>query len=157
MNTRPPPQKRTHPKHTGRGGHQQDAEQSWLRHFIMFLVAIGIIAAVAVFYYNNDKGADADEDAYIPIQIKTLLASNKMVSCKLDLQIDPEQEKGLQPHRKVMETVISQQLTDLYTREQRPEMSEVRQSLYFAVNQKLPRKLQVRDVLIQELTVGYRP
>jgi hypothetical protein len=43
----------------------------------------------------------------------------------------------------------------VYQGEQRPALATVRQRLFVAIGQKLPRKLKIRDLFIQDRLVGY--
>jgi hypothetical protein len=156
MDTRPKPQKNTPVKPPTQRGQAKDKEQLWLRWFSLALIAGALISALTVYYTTRSSGFELQEDTYVSVQIKTLLGTEKVIVCRLSLLIDPDQESDLQDRKKLLETVASQALVDLYQRAQRPEMAEVRQDLLLAINQKLPRKLQIREVLIQELSVGFR-
>jgi hypothetical protein len=156
MDTRPKPHKRTHLKHPTSRGQPKDREQQWLRWFTLALIAGALVSALTVYYTLRNPGFEVEEDAYVSVQVKTLLGTEKVIVCRVSLLIDPEQERGIQDRQQLLQAVTSEALVDLYQRAMRPDMSEVRQGLHLAINQKLPRKLQIRDVLIQELSVGFR-
>lgn len=133
--------------------HKRDA-QSWLRYFWLLLAAFAVIGAMAIYFYTDDQASDKDEEAYVSLNVRTSVGIDQLVVCKLSLLIDPAQEKGLIKRQKMLEAVVSNTLTTSYQQENLPKMAEVRDSLLIAINQKLPRKLKVQDVLIQELLVG---
>lgn len=129
-------------------------EQSWLRHFWLLLTAFVIIAAAAVYFYLDKPASEIEEEAYISVNVRTSVGIDQMIICKLSLLIDPEQEKGLTKRQKMLEAVVSNALATTYQQESPPKLAELRDSLLIAINRKLPRKLRVQDVLIQELLVG---
>ena len=151
MNTRPHPHKTSHLKHQRS---DSKADQSWQRRFWMLLSFFTLISALSIFFYAKNQQAEAEEDVYISVSVKTVIGTDQLVICKLNLLIDPEQEKGLQKRQKMLEAVIGNALSDTYQENRRPQLASVRENLFLAINQKLPRKLQVQDVLIQELLVG---
>ena len=132
----------------------RNEEQSWLRRFLVLLGSIGIVCAGAIYFYLDSQASEVDEEVYVSVKVKTTIGLDQQVICKLSLLVDPEQEKGLQKRQKMLEAVVSSSLSDSYQQEKAPRLAEVRDALYVAINRKLPRKLQVQDVLIQELLVG---
>jgi hypothetical protein len=129
-------------------------EQSWLRHFWLLLAAFAVIGATAIYFYLDEQASEIEEEAYVSVSVRTSVGIDQLVICKLSLLIDPEQEKGLTKRQKMLEAVVSNSLATSYQQESLPKMAEVRDSLLIAINRKLPRKLKVQDVLIQELLVG---
>ena len=129
-------------------------EQSWLRHFWLLLAAFAVIGATAIYFYLDEQASDIEEEAYVSVSVRTSVGIDQLVICKLSLLIDPEQEKGLTKRQKMLEAVVSNSLATSYQQENLPKMAEVRDTLLIAINRKLPRKLKVQDVLIQELLVG---
>jgi hypothetical protein len=158
MDTRPKPHKRTHLKHSSHRTHNEAKDQSWLRRFLLALGFVAALAVSVIFYYTRDRGTDdeQEQDVYVSVKVTPVFGTGELIICQLSLLIDSEQEKGIQSRQSLLEAVVSQSLLDSYQRTQRPDLHEVRQNLYLAINQKLPRKLQIRDVLIQELKVGLR-
>ena len=156
MDTRPKPHKRTHLKHPEQSEHSESGDQSWLRRFLFALGLIGVVSAAVVYYYISNYGAGVERDAYVSVQVRTLVGAEKRVVCKLSLVVDPKQEMGVLGHQKLLEAVVSQSLLEAYQHEERPDLSDVRENLYLKINQKLPPQLQIREVLVQELTVGFR-
>ena len=55
--------------------------------------------------------------------------------------------------KKCVDAVVSSSLSDSYQQDKAPRLADVRDALYVAINRKLPRKLQIQDVLIQECLV----
>lgn len=132
-----------------------NAEQSWLRRFWLLLGSVALISAFAIFQFVQVPGADIEEEVYVSVSVKTAVGLNQqMVICKLSLLIDQGQEKGIQKRQQLLQAVVGDALATAYGKDKRPGMADVRESLYLAINQKLPRKLQVQDVLIQQLVVG---
>lgn len=129
-------------------------EQSWLRRFWLLLGAFSVICAAAIYFYMDSQASEVDQEVYVSVKVTTTIGLDQLVVCKLSLLVDPEQEKGLQKRQKMLEAVVSSSLSDSYQQEKPPKLAEVRDALYVAINRKLPRKLQVQDVLIQELLIG---
>lgn len=123
---------------------------------LSFWLAIGLFALLSggVVVYNYNDNQEADEDAYFSVQVETTVGDEQNAICKFQLLIDPEQKERLQKRQKELEVVASAMLTEMYQGEQRPTLAAVRRQLYVAINQKLPRKLQIRDLLIQDCLVG---
>lgn len=129
-------------------------DQSWLRRFWLLLGAFAVICTAAIYFYMDSQASEVDEEVYVSVKVTTTVGIDQQVICKLSLLVDPEQEKGLQKRQKMLEAVVSSSLSDSYQLDKMPKLSDVRDALYVAINRKLPRKLQVQDVLIQELLVG---
>ena len=129
-------------------------DQSWLRRFWLLLGAVAILCSGAIYFYMDSQESEVDEEVYVSVKVTTSVGLDQLVVCKLSLLVDPAQEKGVQKRQKMLEAVISSSLSDSYQQEKMPKLAEVRDALYVAINRKLPRKLQVQDVLIQELLVG---
>ena len=136
------------------GAAARNEDQSWLRRFWLLLASFVIICAGAIYFYMDSQASEVDEEVYVSVKVTTTIGLDQLVVCKLSLLVDPEQEKGLQKRQKMLEAVVSSALSDSYQQEKAPRLAEVRDALYVAINRKLPRKLQVQDVLIQELLVG---
>lgn len=132
----------------------KNEDRSWLRRFWLLLGAFSMICAAAIYFYMESQASEVDEEVYVSVKVTTTIGFDQMVVCKLSLLVDPEQEKGLQKRQKMLEAVVSSSLSDSYQQDKTPRLAEVRDALYVAINRKLPRKLQVQDVLIQELLVG---
>lgn len=152
MSTRPVAHKRTHLKHPKSAS--ANTEQRWLRHFWSFFAGLALISIALIAYNKFDPAKDTDEDAYVSVQTRTVAGNSNNVICKLSLLIDQEQEKRINSRQKQLEAVVNSVLTEAYQGSERPPLAEVRQQLYVALNNKLPRKLQIRDVYIQELIIG---
>lgn len=135
---------------------QERSERSWLRGFFFVLIGVAIVSTAVIYAYTRTQRAPVREDSYVALQVQTLVGTEKMVVCKLSLQLDSGQERALRERQKQLDSVVSEFLAEAYRLPQRPELGEVRQGLLTAINQQLPAKLQVRDVLIQDLTVGFR-
>jgi len=141
----------TRPGAKGRG---DSADQSWLNRFWLLLALTALLSLAAIFFYVQEQD-EIEEEVYVSVSVRTSVGlDQQQVICKLSLLIDPEQEKGIQKRQKMLEAVVGGVLAEAYQGDKYPQMAAVRQSLYLAINQKLPRKLQVQDVLIQQLLVG---
>lgn len=154
MQTNPKQTKRTHLKHTDNKSRVDQQDQRWLRRFLVILTVLTAISLAFIWYYNHDQWAQENEDIYVTVQVKTVVGDSQNIVCKLSLLVDPEQEGGIQSRQTMLQSVVTSALAEIYQGDQRPTAAQVRQSLYFAINQKLPRKLKIRDVLIQELLIG---
>lgn len=130
------------------------SEQSWIRWFSFSLIILTLIAAAIAFYYTRTSGTQEKELRYVSIQVKPDHRNNQLVTCKLSLLVGPEQEEGIKHRQKSLETLVSVALLKIYQHEKRPDLAAVRQSLLSEINRSLPRKLQIEDVLIQELLAG---
>lgn len=135
---------------------RNSGEQSWIRWFSFSLIALALISAAIAFYYTRTSGTQEKEPRYVSIQVKPDHQNNRLVTCKLSLLVGVEQEEGIKRRQKSLETLVSAALFKIYQHEKRPELSTIRQSLLSEINSSLPRKLQIEDVLIQELLSGLR-
>lgn len=153
MQTRPPPHKKTHLKHRKTG--DKGSEALWLRRYWIVLASITLLS-VSLIVYNSFSVDETEQepDVYVSVQTRTLAGDRNNVLCKLSLQVAPEQEKGIQERRALLESVVNSVLSEAYMGQRRPSPAEVRAQLLTTLNQKLPKKLQLRDVLLQELVIG---
>jgi len=129
-------------------------DASWLRRFWTVLVLIGLCGMAAIYVQTRQAADNEEEDAYLSLPIRTSVGDNQLLIGKVSLLIDPEQEKGLERRKSQLEAVITASLADSYQGPGRPLLSVVQKDLMTAINAYLPRKLRVRDVLIQDLVVG---
>lgn len=110
--------------------------------------------ALALLGYQR-FAADADErEAYVSVQTRTVAGNFNNVVCKLSLLVDQSQEERISRRKRELEAVINAVLAEAYQGARRPGLAEVRDRLHLAINNKLPRRLQVQDVLIEELLIG---
>lgn len=143
----------TRPKSPGR--HSPSGNQrSWLRRFWISLTLMLLLAGATLLYFERHGADETEADVYVPVRVRTQVGDDQLLICKLNLLLDPDQEKGVRSRLHVMEAVISTSLAGSYQRRLRPKLSTVRQDLLLAINRKLPRRLQIRDVLIDELLLG---
>lgn len=129
-------------------------EQIWLRRFWILFAAVTLISIALVVYQKYADAFTTPEEVYLKLELRTMVGDNDVVVCKLSLLVDPEQEKPIKNRQKELEAVVSAVLTEAYQGTQRPPLSAVREQLHDELNRRLPRKLEIRDVLIQELVVG---
>lgn len=146
--------KRTHLKHPRPSATKADSTQLWLRRFWIGLALISVLSISLVAYSKYSVDSDEDEDAYVSVQTVTVVGDAVNVQCKLSLLIDQEQESRLKKRQQELDVVVRSVLSDVYQGSTRPTISEVREQMLLAINKKLPRKLQIRDVYVQELVVG---
>jgi hypothetical protein len=152
MLPRPKHHKRTHLKHPGQRPGKDNDEQTWLKRFWIVFALIGMIAVSTLTYFSSS--AAETEDAYVSLQTRTVVGSNRNVSCKLSLLVSPAQETALLKRRPELENTINAALAEIYAQDGTPPLSNVRENLLERINDRLPQKLAVREVLIQELLVG---
>lgn len=130
-------------------------DASWMRRFWGVLLLIAMSGLVAIYVQIQTRQTeDKEEDAYLSLPIRTSVGDNQFLIGKVSLLIDPEQEKGLELRKNQLEAVIAASLAESYQGPGRPSLLAVKKELVIAVNAYLPRKLRVRDVLIQDLVVG---
>lgn len=152
MNSSTTPRKAPKLRSTTNRGQKSD-ELHWIRRFWVGLAAMGILAASLVFTYGQND--ESDEDIYVAIQINAKAGDDQNIICNLSLLIDPEQEKRIKARQSQLQAIASQSLVASYNENsRRPSLSSVRTQLYRDINSQLPRKLQIRDVLIQDLLFG---
>jgi hypothetical protein len=156
MNFRSKPQKPTSLNLSNVSEQAEIKDKSWLHAFFLVLGLISVIAAAVIYYYISNYSTTPEQDIYVSVKVKAVIGIEKIVACKLSLLVDPEQESGLIGQKKLLEAVVSQALIDAYQNTERPDLSDVRENLYLKINQKLPQHLQVQEVFVQELTVGFR-
>lgn len=133
---------------------QNSGERSWIRWFSFSLIVLVLVSAAIAFYYTRTSGTQEKEQRYVSIQVKPDHQNNQLITCKLSLLVGAKQEEGVKRRQKSLETLVSASLLKIYQSEKRPDLSTVRQSLLSEINNSLPRKLQIEDVLIQELLAG---
>jgi hypothetical protein len=154
MRPHPVPPKRTHLKHPRSSATNGSSTQLWLRRFWIALALISVLGISLVTYGKYSVDRDEDEDAYFNVQTATIAGDAVNVRCKLSLLIDQDQEPGLKKHQQELDAVVRSVLSDAYQGSVRPSISDVRAQMLVALNKKLPRKLQIREVYVQELLVG---
>jgi len=132
------------------------ADSSWLRHFWTVLAVLFLLACSLIYYYqrSTDSQAESAAIAYLALPIKTTVGNNQYVSGQLSLQISPKQEQPLEERKMMLQTIINATLAEAYDTPERPTLSSVRLALKEAINNYLPLKLRIRDVLIESLVVG---
>lgn len=132
------------------------ADSSWLRHFWTALAALFLLAGGLIYHYlqPTDNQQKSEAITYLALPIKTIVGNNQYVSGQLSLQITPKQEQLLEERKAMLQTVINATLVEAYGTAERPSLSSVRLALKEAINTRLPRKLRIRDVLIESLVVG---
>lgn len=132
------------------------ADSSWLRHFWTALAALFLLAGGLIYHYlqRTDNQQKSEAITYLALPIKTIVGNNQYVSGQLSLQITPKQEQLLEERKVMLQTVINATLVEAYGTAERPSLSSVRLTLKEAINTRLPRKLRIRDVLIESLVIG---
>ena len=131
-----------------------DQERNWLRHFLMALALIGFLSAAVLGYYIYQKTAPPTEGV-VPVQVKTLSGDGRNVICSVNLITAPGKDKALEEKIPLLKAVISETLANTYTPpDQRPDYAQLTEDMRKAMNAKLPRSQQVKEVLIQELLFG---
>jgi hypothetical protein len=118
------------------------------------LALLSILSISLVAYSKYSIDTDEDEDAYVTVQTVTIVGDAVNVQCKLSLLIDQEQESRIKKRQQELDIVVRSVLSDAYQGSTRPTISDVREQMLLALNKKLPRKLHIRDVYVQELIVG---
>ena len=132
------------------------ADSSWLRHFWTALAALFLLAGGLIYHYlqRTDNQQKSEAITYLALPIKTIVGNNQYVSGQLSLQITPKQEQLLEERKVMLQTVINATLVEAYGTAEHPSLGSVRLALKEAINTRLPRKLRIRDVLIESLVVG---
>lgn len=153
MLPRPKHTPRTHLKHPGGSRKHGASERSWLKRFWLVFVLLGL-GAIGLLGYQYYGGQPEATEAYLPISTRTAAGSHRMITSRLSLVIAPTQEKALRQRQAELEHVVNASFAELYQHGQRPALRTVRDTLLQALNQRLPERLQIQDVLIQDLLVG---
>ena len=141
------------PMHSKRPPAVQAGERLWLRRFWMVFGALAVFSIALIGFQTLGKD-DEDREVYITLQTRTVAGEGNNVLCKLSLLVDPAQENRIAKRQPELEAVVNAALAEAYEGSRRPALSSVRDRLLAAINEKLPGKLKVRDVFIQELLVG---
>lgn len=134
--------------------HTDNEDRLWVRRFWIMLGILVIFSGTIVAYTTQPDKIERKDDSYVPVQVRTQTPDGRNVLCTLSLLVDPEQEKDIESRQALLEIVVKDALTELYQGERRPDMAAVRDTLHDVINRKLPRKLQIREILVQELLVG---
>jgi hypothetical protein len=146
--------KKTHLKHPHLAK-KKDKDKGWMRNFWIGLVTFFAVSAVSVAYYSYEPtNIEIENDSYVSISTSTVAGDDKNVTCQLSLLIDSEQDEAIQKRKPELEVVVKSALSELYQEDQRPDLQEVREKLFYEINKKLPRKLKIREVYIQEMLIG---
>lgn len=121
-----------------------------------FWVVFGALAvfSIALIGFQTLGKSDDEREVYITLQTRTVAGEGSNVLCKLSLLVDPAQENRIVKRQPELEAVVNAALAEAYEGSRRPALRQVRDRLLAAINDKLPGKLKVRDVFIQELLVG---
>ncbi len=144
------PPKRTHLKHPPSA---LAGERLWLRRFWVVFGALAVFSIALIGFQTLGK-SDDEREVYITLQTRTVAGEGSNVLCKLSLLVDPAQENRIVKRQPELEAVVNAALAEAYEGSRRPALRQVRDRLLAAINDKLPGKLKVRDVFIQELLVG---
>lgn len=147
----PPETKHQELFETSRG---KAGNSSWLLRFWMVIMLIAMGGLAAVHIHAKQVNIEEEVDTYFSVPVKTTVGNNQLLVGTISLLIDPEQEKGLERRKNQLSTVISASLVELYQGATRPRLTDVRNALLASINAYLPRKLHIREVLIQDLIVG---
>ncbi len=131
-----------------------DQEKSWLRHFLMALALIGFLSVAVLGYYMYQKAVPPTE-GIVPVQVRTLSGDGRNVICAVNLITAPGKDKALEEKIPLLKAIISETLANTYTPpDQRPDYAKLTEEMRTAMNAKLPKSQQVKEVLIQELLFG---
>lgn len=117
------------------------------------LIAMSSLAII-YGYVHAEQDNLVEVDTYLSVPVKTTVGDNHFLVGKISLLIDPEQENELEYRKNQLSAVIAASLAESYQGPQRPPLADVRSALQTAINAYLPRKLHIRDVLIEDLIVG---
>lgn len=153
MLPRPKHTPRTHLKHPSSNSRQGASERVWLKRFWLVFGLLGL-TAIALLGYQYYASQPEVTEVYLPVTTRTAAGSHRMITSRLSLVIDPAQEKALRQRQPELEHVVNATFAELYQNDQRPPLGSVRDRLLEALNTRLPERLQVQDVLIQDLLVG---
>lgn len=133
---------------------QKKQETNWLR---MFWVSLVVLAAVSVgiIVFNSSNSIDQPLEASVPVEVNTVAGNYRNVQCKLNLVIDSRLAPALQERQGMLRAIVGEVLAEVYGPEEaRPDPKQLPEKMRTAINEKLPAKLQVREVLIDRILYG---
>ena len=94
-------------------------------------------------------------EGIVPVQVRTLSGDGRNVICAVNLITAPGKDKALEEKIPLLKAIISETLANTYTPpDQRPDYAKLTEEMRTAMNAKLPKSQQVKEVLIQELLFG---
>lgn len=131
------------------------SEQSWLRHFLIVLGLLVLLAAGTITYYVGDFSAPP-VDAQVPVSVTTMAGDGRSVQCKVNLVVAPDKEEAMKARMPMLRATISETLANTYQQPDNstPDIRQIPDQLRDAINGRLPPSLKVREVLIQHLLFG---
>lgn len=129
------------------------AMNAWTHRFAIVLSLLAIIS-VAFVYFSRDRGDQRSRDVYVSFSVKTTVGSGQFLTGQVSLVIDPTQEDGIRGQEAKIQQLILVAVADAFGAEALPRLSAVEETIYKTVNRGLPKRLRVRDVLIQDMVRG---
>lgn len=139
----------------GTRGNSKD--QTWLRAFWIVLILGAVISSsvVAWYVFKPGQAQSLNQDAYVSVNVKTVVGDSRNVQCKLKLAIRPDREEELAAYQPLLQATVSEALSNAYAeRNGPPPNDDIPILLRSAINDKLPRHLRVKEVLVQHLLYG---
>lgn len=130
-------------------------DNNWLRMFWVSLVVLAALSVGIIVFNSAGKSLDEPLEANVPVEVNTIAGNYRNVQCKLNLVIDSRLAPALQAHQPMLRVIVGEVLADVYGPEQsRPDPRQLPEKMRTAINDKLPAKLQVREVLIERILYG---
>ena len=134
-------------------GKQDDTP--WFRRFWISLALFGLASAgYAAYWQYSTTAAAYGDSAYMTVEIRTIVGDHRFIRGSLALQCDEDQLSKLEERKPLIHAVIGEALANAYGAEAHPALTKVRGSLLDSINNRLPRRLKIEDVLIQNYIVG---
>jgi hypothetical protein len=130
------------------------SEISWLHHFWLILGILALACVGLVYFYARQTEQPRPKEIFVAMPVKAMVGESRFVQGKISLVISSAQEKGLSQHQKHIETLVSATLVEMFSGAARPNLAAIRARLLAAINNYLPKRLRVREVLIEDMLIG---
>jgi len=131
-----------------------DPTQYWVKRFLIILLATLLLAASSILLLRK-PAKEKGQEMYLPVVVEATTITGRQMAGKLFLLIDTRQENELRRWQPKLQHVTAAVLADLFSAPQQPDLRSVQEGLLAAVNDTLPQRLQIRDLLIQEFVRGW--
>ena len=120
---------------------------------MLVLTSLALLATAAIYFYR-DQSEKKSADVYVSLPVKMTVGNGQMLVGKFSLVVSAQQEEGIRRQEQKLKTIVAAALTDIFSGSTQPALAEVQESLFTEINRHLPKKLRVRDLLIQDLVKG---
>ncbi|MCK6412769.1 MAG: hypothetical protein L6Q55_10155 [Azonexus sp.] len=127
-----------------------DANTSWLRRFWLIIAATLLLAIASIFLVTGQESGKTKEIVHVPISVQATAANGMPISGKLALLIERRQEDELRRWEQKLQHVAASEISEQFEEGRTPDLVQIRSVLFQSFNQALPKRLQLRDLLIED-------